>query len=111
MTVDAVTFEVTDAVLEQAVREECIAFAREHWKLRDALLTAASVAIFVGAVRGDAHWLWWIAGLPPAIFAQLLAGWLLAYLGLPAISAKRLDHLAHRQITVEISGPQAAKHS
>lgn len=108
MPADAISFEMTDALVEQAVREECVAFAREHWKLRDVLVIAASAAIFVGAVRGNAHWLWWIAGLPPAIFALLLAGWLLAYLGLPAMSARRLARLAHRQVTVEIGGPVLA---
>ena len=63
MPADAVSFEMTDAMVKQAVREECVGFAREHWKLRDVLVIAASAAIFVSAVRGNAHWLWWIAAL------------------------------------------------
>ena len=41
-----VTFEMTDALVAQAVRQDCIAFGRKHLKLKDMLVIAGSAAVF-----------------------------------------------------------------
>lgn len=96
-------FEMSDALISQAVREDCVAFARESFAPRDALIVLASTAVFALAVARESHWIWWLAGLPPAFFAVLGIGWLLAYFWLPRMARSKLAHLPNRYVLVAVS--------
>ncbi len=99
----SLTYEMSDALITQAVREDCVAVAREHVSLRDLLVVAGSAGVFVLAIVREGHWLWWLAGLAPLIFALLGLGWLLAWLWLPRSAIGRLAHLPHRRVQVDAS--------
>lgn len=99
----SIHFEMTDTLIAQATREDCITVAREHIRLFDMLAIMASTAIFVRAVWLQSHWIWWIAGLPIVIYGILALGWCIAFLLLPRIAIKRLVHLPHRRVQVEMS--------
>ena len=68
MTAIAIEYELSDAQASQAVREDCIAFLRQHLSAKDLLVVLGSTGILVLAVMRDGHWLWWLAGLPAGIF-------------------------------------------
>jgi hypothetical protein len=108
MTQPSITFEMTDAVMTQAVKEECIVFAREHIRLRELLLVAASAAIFFIALDRGSHWLWWLAALPAGMFALLTLGWFAGYLWLPRLARSRIAHLPHRNVQVEMADEHLA---
>jgi hypothetical protein len=99
----SIGFEMTDALITRAVREDCIAFAREHVAPRDVLIFLGSAGVFVLALARESHWIWLLAGLPPAIFALLGAGWLFAFLWLPGVAQAKLAHLPHRRVQVDAS--------
>lgn len=101
----SIGFDMTDALIVQAAREDCIAVAREFVSLRDVLIILASGVVFALAVTGDSHWLWWIAGLGPVYFGILGLGWVVAYLWIPSVAKKRLAHLPNRHIQIEMSDP------
>lgn len=103
MSALAIEFEMSDALISQAVREDCMAFASEHVSLWDMAVISGSAAVFALAVARESHWLWWIAGVPPAIFAVLGIGWLFAWLWLPRYARSRLAHLPNRRVRVEAS--------
>ena len=103
MNQQSISFEMTDTTMTQAVKEECRAFARDHFKPRDLLLVAASTVIFVVALTRGSHWLWWLAGIPAAILVTLGLGWVAAYLWLPRLARSRIAHLPHRTVNVEIA--------
>ena len=103
-----IDYEMTDALMSQAVREDCMALASEHVSLWDITVISASAAVFALAVARDSHWLWWIAGAPPAIFALLTMGWLFAFLWLPRHARSRLAHLPNRHVKVEASSTALA---
>jgi hypothetical protein len=105
MTVLSTSWEMTDAAVTRAVREDLLSFARKHWKIRDLLVIAASTLIFARAVATGAHWLWWLAGVPAALFILLWLAWLGAFLVWPRIVRARLKHLPHRTMTLEM-GPE-----
>lgn len=63
----SIGFEMTNALISQAVREDCIFFAKGHVKVKDMLVILASTAIFTRAVF-QSHWFWWFAGLPIGLF-------------------------------------------
>ena len=92
------SFEMTDALMAQAVREDCAALAREHVSVRDLLLILASTAIFALAIVGDSHWIWWFAGLPTLLFALVGVGWAIALIWLPRAATAKLAHLPHRMV-------------
>ena len=108
MTQPPISFEMTDAAMTQAVKEECIVFAREHFRLRELLLVAASTAIFLIALYRDSHWLWWLAALPAGMFALLALGWVAGYLWLPRFARSRIAHLPHRTVRVEMADEHLA---
>ena len=108
MTQPPISFEMTDAAMTQAVKEECIVFAREHFGLRELLLVAASTAIFLVALYRDSHWLWWLAALPAGIFAALALGCFAGYLWLPRLARSRIAHLPHRTVQVEVADEHLA---
>lgn len=103
MTQPSISFEMTDTTMTQAVKEECRAFARDHFKARDLLLIAASTVVFVVALTRDSHWLWWLAAIPAAFLVTLGLGWVVAYLWLPRLARSRIAHLPHRTVNVEIA--------
>ena len=97
----SIGFEMSDALMVQAVREDCISVAREHVSAKDVLLILASAGVFALAVVRESHWLWWIAGIPPAFVVLLGVGWLFYYLWLPRVATSRLAHLPNRHVRVE----------
>lgn len=99
----SIGFEMTDALIVRAAREDLIANAREFLSLRDLLIVLASGVVFALAATGQSHWLWWIAGVPPVAFALMGLGWVVAYLWLPRIAKKRLARLPNRHIMIEMS--------
>jgi len=99
----SISFEMSDAKMAQAVREECMAVAREYVAPREVLIIFASAVVFALAVARESHWLWWLAGMPPAIFVVLGMGWLFVYLWLPRVAKARLAHLPNRHVKVEVS--------
>jgi len=108
MTQPSITFEMTDATMTRAVKEECRAFVRDHLKRRDLLLFAASTVIFVVALYRDSHWLWWLAGIPAGFLVALTLGWLAVYLWLPRLARSRIAHLPHRTVNIEIADEHLA---
>ncbi len=102
---------MSDALITQAVREDCVAVAREHVSLRELLVVAGSTGVFVLAIIKDGHWLWWLAGLAPLIFLLLGLGWLLAWLWLPRLAISRMAHLPHRRVQVDASDNTLAFHT
>jgi hypothetical protein len=103
MTRISIVFEMSDALITKAVREDCLAYAREHLSVRDVLVILGSAGVFALALFRDAHWLWWIAGLPPLIYALLGLGWVFAFLWLPRAAVSRLAHLPDRGVMVDAS--------
>lgn len=99
----SLSYEMTDDVAARAARENCIAFAEEHFRRKDILIVAGSAAIFVLAVFRSGHWLWWIAAFPPIVFAVLLVSWLLCLAWLPRRAVARLARLPHRIVTLELT--------
>lgn len=106
-----IRFEMTDALIARAIREDSVATLRDLFKLRDLLIIAASTALFAWAVATHSHWIWWIAGLPIAIVALILLVWLAAYAFLPGLAASRTAHLPHRTVTVALTDPGLAFHT
>ena len=45
-----IRFEMSDAVMSQVVREDCVAVAREYVSVRGLLIVLASTAVFALAV-------------------------------------------------------------
>jgi hypothetical protein len=97
---------MTDALMTRAVREELAAIARKHVKLWHVPLIACAAAIFYVAVTRDSHWFWWIAGIPTVIYSLLLLGWIVAWWWVPRTAARRLAHLPHRRVSVEVADPR-----
>ena len=100
MTAIAIEYELSDAQASQAVREDCIAFLRQHLSAKDLLVVLGSTGILVLAVMRDGHWLWWLAGLPAGIFVGLGMAWLVCFLWLPRAAVARLVRLPHRRVQV-----------
>lgn len=99
----SIGFEMTDALIAQAVREDCVAVARERIALKDILIIFASTLVFALALHRESHWLWWLAGLPAVVFALLGIGWVLSYLWLPRVAKSKLACLPNRRVQVEAS--------
>jgi hypothetical protein len=94
-------FDMSDALMTQAVREDCIAVARPYAKLSDVLVVLASTGVFALAMARESHWLWWFAGLPVLLYALFGVGWLVAFLWMPGAARSRLARLPHRRVRVE----------
>jgi hypothetical protein len=94
---------MTDGLIAKAARENCFAFAREHFKPRDLLVVLGSLGVFILAVSRNGHWLWWIAAFPPAVYAALAVGWLAALWWLPRHSVAKLARLPSRSVSFELS--------
>jgi hypothetical protein len=101
--VTTLRFELTDALLGKAARERCIAFARMHFRARELLIAGASGVVFAVAILRHGHWLWWIAAIPPAVFAILIAGWLATLWWLPRHVVARQRRLPHRRVELELN--------
>ena len=99
----SISFEMSDAVMMQAVREDCVSAAREYFKPRDVLLILASAGVFALAMVRESHWIWWIAGLGPLVFVLLGVGWLIFYVWLPRAARAKLAHLPNRRVRIEAS--------
>lgn len=96
-----ISFEMSDAMMSQAVREDCVALAREYVSVRDLLIVLASTGVFALAVLRDAPWVWWLAGVPTLMVALLALGWLAAFLWLPRAARNKLAHLPNRNVVVD----------
>jgi hypothetical protein len=105
---DSFAFDMTDALMARAVREDCVAIGRELARPRDLAIVAASTILFAVVVDSGSHWAWWIAGLPIVLVGVILAAWGAAYLWLPSLAASRLAHLPHRHVKVEIADERLA---
>lgn len=108
MTQYSLTFDMTDSLMVQAVREERLAIAREHLRLRELLVILVSTAIFVISVQRNAHWIWWLAALPGGFFALLALGWIGAYFWRPRSALARVAPLPHRSVRVEMTEERVA---
>ena len=114
MTRITLDYELSDAAATQAVREDCLAFVREHFSAKDALLVPGSTAVFAAALVRDGHWLWWLwwlwwlAGLPIIIFSLLGLVWLFFLLWLPNAAIAKLRHLPNRRVRLEASAERLA---
>jgi hypothetical protein len=102
MTQAAINFEMTDALISRAIREDRVASLRELFKPRDLLFITASTALFVWAMASSAHWIWWFAGVPVAMLAAIGVFWLVLYFLLPWQARRRMAHLPHRNIEVRL---------
>ena len=103
MTTHAILFDMTDSLMSQAAREDCIAFARELIRPRDLPIVLASTAIFIIALSAGSNLLWWFAGVPPVLVAIAALVWLGFYWWLPRYSVSRLARLADRKVRIEVS--------
>lgn len=111
MTRITIDYELSDAAATQAVREDCLAFVREHFSAKDALLVLGSTAVFAAALVRDGHWLWWLwwlAGLPIIIFSLLGLVWLFFLLWLPNAAIAKRKHLPNLRVRVEASAERLA---
>jgi len=102
------SYEMTDAVISQAVREDCLAVLKEYAKVRDLMLVLASTLVFVLVFRAQAHWIWWLSALPVIIYIILGAGWVGAYFWLPHAARSRMSGLPHRIVRVELADEHLA---
>jgi hypothetical protein len=104
-----VTFEMTDDVAVLAARESLRSFGRRLFGWGATALIVADALVLLLAVVRDGHWLWLVgAGAPLALFAVLLVGWFGMYAWLPHAVTRRLAHLPHRTVTVELSDATVA---
>ncbi len=108
MTRITIDYELSDAAATQAVREDCLAFVREHFSAKDALLVLGSTAVFVAALVRYGHWLWRLAGLPIIIFSLLGLVWLFFLLWLPNAAIAKRKHLPNLRVRVEASAERLA---
>jgi hypothetical protein len=104
-------FEMTNTMISQAVREDCISLVKDHVKIRDVLIVLASSAIFARALSVQERWVWWITGFPFVSLLILVIVWSLAYCLLPGSAVRRLSHLPNRQVRVELSEHTLAFHT
>lgn len=101
MNAFSIEFEMSDALIARAVREDCVAAVRERVALKEVLVIVASTVVFALAVIRESHWLWWFAGLPVLIFLLLAVVWLFAYFWLPRVAQAKLAHLPNRLVEVK----------
>lgn len=94
---------MADEVVSRAVREQWLCLGREHFTPSGLLIVAACAAIFWLTLDRQATWFSWLLGAPVAIFGCLMLGWLAAFSWLPSVARRKLAHLPHRRIDVEIT--------
>ncbi len=99
-----VTFEMTDDVAVRAAQESLRAYGRHLFGLPVTVVIAAAALALMLAVMRDAPWPW-IAGtaIPLAVYAVVLVVWFAVYAWLPGAVVRRLAHLPHRRVTVELT--------
>ena len=104
MTPITVTFEMTDEVAVRAAHESLRAYGRRFFGLWATAVIAADALVLMVAVMRDANWMW-VAGTaaPLVVFAVLLIVWFAVYAWLPGAVIRRLRHLSHRTVTVELA--------
>lgn len=103
-----VTYDMTDAVMAEGTRESLRALGRDWFRPRNLAVVAASGAIGALGLAQGGSWLAWIAVVPPVIFAMLFAGWLTAYWWLPRAGRRKIAHLPHRRVVVDLAGETLA---
>jgi hypothetical protein len=96
---------MSDALMRAATREAYIAKAREQVSAWHGVLLVCSTAIFALAVARDAHWLWWLTGVPLLVAAVIGGIWLVLIAIVPRSAPRRLERLPHRQVRV-VLGPR-----
>jgi len=101
-----VAFDMTDAVMAGAIRDWLRELGRDWFRPRNLAVIAASGAISaLGAtdVMQGGNWLAWIAAIPPVLFVALFVGWAGAFWWLPRAGRRKVAHLPHRRVDVEIA--------
>lgn len=98
---------MTDALAAQAAREAWLALGRRLFTIPTIGLVAASAVIFRLALRGVPPW-WWLllTGAAPALFALLVVGWTLGLWWAPRVMRRKLNHLPHRRVLIELTAPE-----
>jgi hypothetical protein len=108
MTPVSLHFEMTDAVMAAAVREDCLAQLKEALTVPNLVLVATSSGIFLLALGIDGHWLWWISAVPFVLFAGVLLIFAGMYFWWPRAACARLKHLPHRLVDIEATSEAIA---
>lgn len=100
----SLTFEMTDPVATQASRESWRALARTLFTPGTMALIGIVTVIFVLAWRQHAHWLWVLTtAIGPALYLLLASAWAVGLWWLPHATRKKLAHLPHRRVVVELT--------
>ena len=98
-----VTYDMTDAVMAGAARDWLRALGRDWFRPRNLVLIAICAAIAVRGYLQGGHWLGWLAAVPVACYAALFAGWLAARWWLPRTGLRKIAHLPHRRVDVDLT--------
>ncbi len=101
-------FEMTDALFARAVREEWLSHGRRLFDRRFLAVVAASLAVAYFGLRGQAHWLGWLALVPPGLLVVLAIAWGVALWWLPRQAPRRLARLADRAVALDLDEARLA---
>lgn len=100
----SLAFEMTDDVAARATRENWLAQGRRLFTPGTLVLVAVTAVIFLGALRGDSHWLWvGLTGTPPVLLAIMVIVWAGGLWWAPRAARRKLVRLPNRRVTVELT--------
>lgn len=97
-------FELTDAMISAAVRQNLVAHARQGIGVWDLVLVPLSAVVFLSVIHFRAHWIGWVSGIPLLMLIVQALTFVGSYLWLPRRACVKVRHLPHRMVCVEISG-------
>ena len=100
----SISFEMTDALAMRAAREAWLAMGRKLFTIGTLALVAVVTVIFVLAIRQNGPRPWLVfTGIPPVLFSLMVVIWVAVFLWLPAEAKRKLRHLPHRRVTIELT--------
>jgi hypothetical protein len=97
-----VGFRMTDEEVERACRESGRALGRDLFSPGLLLLVGFCLAVVLLNVGDGWDWLLLLFAAPVALFGLLLAGWLALLWWMPYFACRRLSHLPHRGVNLEL---------
>jgi hypothetical protein len=97
-----VGFKMTDDEIARACKESAQALGRELFT--PVMLLLVGVCATIVLLNADRGWDWLLLlmAAPVLLFGLLFAGWLSLLWWLPYVSRRRLTHLPHRGVNLEI---------
>jgi hypothetical protein len=97
-------FELTDAMISAAVRQNLVAHARQGIGVWELVLVPLSAVVFLNVIHFRAHWIGWVSGIPLLLLIVQALAFVGSYLWLPRRACMKVRHLPHRMVRIEISG-------